>query len=432
MAGEISLPWDGTQVGDAGNYSSEEWRTAWKQIIGAGAGRPNTGIIRASNNAETQKLGLDVEANSPVAANVLVRPGSAVVNGGLYVNTIDQTMTIAANASGNARIDLIVLRMNVANQEIRLAVLQGTPAASPATPALTQTAAIWEIALAEIAVANGFATLAQSTIRPIASVANGAPLGIIYGVQNKSAITLKTGMPVIISSGNNKAVTTTTTVDDPRCCGVWLGSTAVDGYGDVVVSGEAWVYVNNAVSTRYTPIVTGSVAGEGTVSTTHCTAPFAIALETTSGASMVRCLVGLGGMAQQQSRIDSGPNTTSSTTLADISASLNITMVTTGRDVEVSLFLCDVENDGAAGTQFSLYDVDIDGTLASAKNGLATGYLWRCATHTDFMVHSMPPVRVANIAPGSHVFKPRWALQVATGTLEVKGYPVIFTVREIK
>lgn len=48
---------------------------------------------------------------------------------------------LAANTSGKSRIDRIVLRLDRATYQLRLAVLQGAPADTPVVPALTQTLA---------------------------------------------------------------------------------------------------------------------------------------------------------------------------------------------------------------------------------------------------------------------------------------------------
>ncbi|MES2405559.1 MAG: hypothetical protein V4567_14660, partial [Pseudomonadota bacterium] len=50
----------------------------------------------------------------------------------------------------NPRIDRVVLRADFVNNNIVLDVLQGTPAVSPAAPALTQNTSIWEISLAQM------------------------------------------------------------------------------------------------------------------------------------------------------------------------------------------------------------------------------------------------------------------------------------------
>ena len=91
--------------------------------------------------------------------DVDVATGGFVVNGHPFANSAIANLAVTANASGNARIDTVVVRLTQPGQtlegKIELAVVAGTPAASPVAPSLTQTSATWEEALADVAVANG-------------------------------------------------------------------------------------------------------------------------------------------------------------------------------------------------------------------------------------------------------------------------------------
>lgn len=161
---ETSQVWDGILVGDASvaPYSASEWAARQKLLKGLGTSFPNYGVLFGSGDGTYPAL--SVLAKSPASANVEVQIGAALVAGYLYQNTAALTMPISANASGNARIDTVILRVDFVAQTIRVVVKQGTPAASPARPTLQQDATYWEMPLADVAVANGFGTLAQSTI----------------------------------------------------------------------------------------------------------------------------------------------------------------------------------------------------------------------------------------------------------------------------
>lgn len=161
---ETSQVWDGILTGDASvaPYSALEWAAREKLMKGLGAMFPNYGVIPGTGDGSYPPL--FVAAKAPASTNVEVKIGGALVNGRLYENTASVNLVIGANASGNVRIDTVVLRVDYVAQTVRLVTLQGTPAASPARPALTQNTTTYEIPLADIAVANGFATLAQSTI----------------------------------------------------------------------------------------------------------------------------------------------------------------------------------------------------------------------------------------------------------------------------
>lgn len=84
----------------------------------------------------------------------------------------DIIKTISANASGQPRIDLVVLGLDRTTWLVTEYVLTGTPAASPVAPALTRNAmgagtGKWEIPLATVAVANGAATISAADVTPI-------------------------------------------------------------------------------------------------------------------------------------------------------------------------------------------------------------------------------------------------------------------------
>lgn len=145
---QTSYPFAGSPI-----LSEDQWR-AMQGVITA------TGIIHG------ELLGLQAYADSS-GMQVKVRTGRAFVKGQFYENpsSPDITLPIASNSSGNPRTDRIVLR-NTFGVGIALAVLQGTPAAgNPAPPALTQSAAVWEIPVARISfVDSGAVTIAAAKV----------------------------------------------------------------------------------------------------------------------------------------------------------------------------------------------------------------------------------------------------------------------------
>lgn len=161
---EYGLPFDGVLTGDASKapYSSDEWARMWQLTHGVGTSFPNYGVFKGSGDGTHEPL--QVLATAPISSNVQVQIGAGLIHGRFYETTAAVTLAINANASGNARIDTVIARADYALQTIRLLVLQGTPAASPVRPTLTQNTTFWEVPLADVAVASGFATLAQTTI----------------------------------------------------------------------------------------------------------------------------------------------------------------------------------------------------------------------------------------------------------------------------
>lgn len=155
---EVSYPWNTVPVNEA------EWREMMEQAL-------LTGIFRGALNE------LQGYADS-TGLQVKVKTGKALIKGHFYKSDAETVLAIGANSSGNPRIDLVVLRANFATRAVNLAVVPGTPAASPVAPALTQTSGVWELAIAEVAVANGAVTIAAGDVtdrRTLVQVDSNSP-----------------------------------------------------------------------------------------------------------------------------------------------------------------------------------------------------------------------------------------------------------------
>lgn len=265
---ENSMPQDGISLGDAiqAPYDADEFSLYMSKLVGYGASRANLGIIRGNSATPASNVafyGLDVVASNPASSNLTLKAGTAIVTGTLYENTADISLVIGANVSGNPRIDSVVLRKDFNAQTIRAVVKQGTAAASPVPPTLTQSASIWEISLADVAVANGFSVINQYDVTPLYPFANIPDQIMLDQVKNVSGGELTTGDVVIwnftVGGQIQLQATTTTTSNDPRRAGVWVGRTASNGYGRVLIKGLGIVKVVTAGGgTR--PILTGSTA----------------------------------------------------------------------------------------------------------------------------------------------------------------------------
>ena len=129
---------------------------AWAQVVGAIIG---DGVVASGNE-------LAVAEASPPAMSVRVNTGKAFLQGYYFeVHTGQETLTIAVAHASLPRIDRVVVRRDLAGRTASLAVLTGTPAESPAAPALTQVAAgVWEIGLASVAVAPAAASIVDASI----------------------------------------------------------------------------------------------------------------------------------------------------------------------------------------------------------------------------------------------------------------------------
>ena len=67
----------------------------------------------------------------------------------------EETFNLDAGDPTNARWDRRILRLDVLNKNISLAVLKGTPSANPEPPELTRNSSIWELSLAKLKVNAG-------------------------------------------------------------------------------------------------------------------------------------------------------------------------------------------------------------------------------------------------------------------------------------
>jgi len=295
---EISYPWQGTTIGDSGPYSSAQWQTLQGRAVGEAGHRPGAGYLLGSGDAGL--YGLRVLQSSPTAATVRVFPGAALVQGIFYRLDSAMNLAIAANASGNPRIDLVVLRADYVAQTVRLAVKTGTPAASPVRPNITQSAGVtWEIALADVAVASGFTVISAADVTFIGEPANMAGTVILDDILNNSGGELKTGDVVIWDTGTALAVSTTASVgrSSGRVAGVWQGLNANGTRGKVLVRGISLVWVNGAVAVN-APISAHSVAKQGIVGQYGT---FARARQSQASTGYIQCYVDAGNEYVNQS-----------------------------------------------------------------------------------------------------------------------------------
>lgn len=118
-----------------------------------------------------------------VARQVSIRSGkyAHILGRGWSSGPTDTVLTIAANTSGNPRIDLVVLSFDRVTQLATAFVRAGTPAVFPSRPGLNRAAVgsgtgKWEIALAEVRVANNAPSIAATDVTPVAPYIGTQPL----------------------------------------------------------------------------------------------------------------------------------------------------------------------------------------------------------------------------------------------------------------
>ncbi|HPF55358.1 MAG TPA: hypothetical protein PLV03_02345 [Clostridiales bacterium] len=97
---------------------------------------------------------------------VVAAAGKCWINGAFGYTTSDTNLTLTTADGTNPRIDRVVARLDL-NTDVRsidLYVVDGTAAASPVAPALTQTATVYEIGLADVLVPANATSILQSNI----------------------------------------------------------------------------------------------------------------------------------------------------------------------------------------------------------------------------------------------------------------------------
>lgn len=143
------LPFDS---GPGASVQESGWRNMMKHMVGSASG-----VIRGfGNDCNTfgDSSGMQVKMNT----------GECFMRGHYGSFSSLKTLAIASNASGNPRVDIVVLRCHFANNNIVVDVVQGTPAGSPVAPSVTQNTTMWETKLADVAVANGAVTITSGNV----------------------------------------------------------------------------------------------------------------------------------------------------------------------------------------------------------------------------------------------------------------------------
>src|SRR5690348_14612954 len=108
---------------------------------------------------------LKVTENTPNALNAVVSLGSAWIAGRYFEQySATSLATFAAANVTNPRIDRVVIRLDISNRLMSIAVLTGTAAPSPVAPVLTQTSSLYELPLAQVRVNANATTISNASI----------------------------------------------------------------------------------------------------------------------------------------------------------------------------------------------------------------------------------------------------------------------------
>lgn len=114
---------------------------------------------------------------------VKIKSGAAWIEGFYMENDAEVAMAIDASNGSNPRIDVVVARVNWTTNIASFAVLKGTAAVSPSAVALTQSATIWEIALAHVTVDALAVTIAAAKVADMRIIsANPLSLAMVMAI----------------------------------------------------------------------------------------------------------------------------------------------------------------------------------------------------------------------------------------------------------
>lgn len=130
-------------------YKSSDFAEYFSTFIGNGVfPNPSTNLL--------------VTANGDMTINL--SPGFAWINGYMYHNTDNLTLTVEHADSALKRIDRVVLRCDFINREIRAYVKKGIFASNPIAPNLERDVNAYELSISDILVENGVISIQQSKI----------------------------------------------------------------------------------------------------------------------------------------------------------------------------------------------------------------------------------------------------------------------------
>ena len=130
-------------------YKSSDFAEYFSTFIGNGVfPNPSSNLLVTSNGDMTINLSA----------------GFAWINGYMYHNTDNLTLTVEHADATLKRIDRVVLKCDFINREIKAYVKKGTFATNPTPPTLERNVNAYELSVADILVENGVISIQQSKI----------------------------------------------------------------------------------------------------------------------------------------------------------------------------------------------------------------------------------------------------------------------------
>lgn len=144
---------------------AEDWAWYFATFIGNGVfPKPENGLQVVASNGMT----------------VLAKAGYAFINGYAFRNAENFSITLDTADGSLPRIDCVIVRWDITQRMIYIAVLKGTPSANPVARSLTRTSEIYDLCIADILVGRGVTGITQANITD--QRYNSSLCGIVHGV----------------------------------------------------------------------------------------------------------------------------------------------------------------------------------------------------------------------------------------------------------
>lgn len=156
-------------------YHADDFAEYFANFVGNGVFEDNLGELMVSQN-DVADMGIKVLS------------GQAFINGYRYKNDDEFFLSIDVADGILNRIDLIVLRLDVVERKIHLAIKRGTPAASALVPDIQRDSDIYELKLAEISIKAGATNISQTEITDTRD--NKDVCGFVRTVADKDLVSL--------------------------------------------------------------------------------------------------------------------------------------------------------------------------------------------------------------------------------------------------
>jgi hypothetical protein len=149
-------------------YGADEWARVFR-------GLGTSGVLSTIGGAFAVTAGPGL--------GVTVASGLALLQGYFYYSDASQPLSLNAADVTNPRIDRIIIRLTISTKSVVLTKLTGAPAGVPVAPPLTQGADIYEIPLAQVAVAANAVSIVSGNLTDQRSYA-----GSILSDHNHTAV----------------------------------------------------------------------------------------------------------------------------------------------------------------------------------------------------------------------------------------------------